>query len=205
MGTSTGDGAIKALADKPRLGTFFAGTKVTDSGLQLLHEFPVYKTWRGGGGAACMSLMAFQAHPNYLWLNLKAPLTDDGLAALAGLDGLYALNLFGGLGEGPFDAARSGITPSGLRHLADLPKLSWLGCNARMCTDEALMHIGELRGLLFLMCQDAVAGDQGFSALSRSQSIEYIWGRRCHGLTADGFSLGITQNRPVGITSKPAS
>jgi hypothetical protein len=37
------------------------------------------------------------------------------------------------------------------------------------------------------MCQDTVAGDDGFAALSRSQSIEYIWGRRCYNLRSRGF------------------
>jgi len=35
--------------------------------------------------------------------------------------------------------------------------------------------------------QDTVAGDDGFVALSRSQSIERIWGRRCHNLRSRGF------------------
>jgi len=37
------------------------------------------------------------------------------------------------------------------------------------------------------MCQDTVASDDGFVALSRSQSIEYIWGRRCYNLRRRGF------------------
>ncbi|MDQ6830175.1 MAG: hypothetical protein M3081_15065, partial [Gemmatimonadota bacterium] len=42
--------------------------------------------------------------------------------------------------------------------------------------------------LRFLMCQDTVAGDEGFTALSRSRSIEYIWGRRCYNLRGRGFA-----------------
>jgi hypothetical protein len=42
--------------------------------------------------------------------------------------------------------------------------------------------------LRFLGCQDTVAGDDGFISLSESQSIEYIWGRRCHNLHAHGFA-----------------
>jgi hypothetical protein len=42
--------------------------------------------------------------------------------------------------------------------------------------------------LRFLGCQDTVAGDDGFVALSQSQSIEYIWGRRCHNLRTRGFT-----------------
>ena len=56
---------------------------VTDAGLALFHESPVFKTW--SGRKAEMSLMAFRAQSNYLWLNLKAPLTNAGLASPAGL------------------------------------------------------------------------------------------------------------------------
>jgi hypothetical protein len=41
--------------------------------------------------------------------------------------------------------------------------------------------------LRFLGAQDTVASDDGFVALGRSQSIEYIWGRRCHNLRRRGF------------------
>jgi hypothetical protein len=39
-----------------------------------------------------------------------------------------------------------------------------------------------------LMGQGAVAGDAGFAALSRSKTIEYIWGRECPNLTGRGFA-----------------
>jgi len=38
------------------------------------------------------------------------------------------------------------------------------------------------------MGQGAVAGDDGFEALSRSQTIEYIWGRECPNLAGRGFA-----------------
>jgi hypothetical protein len=41
--------------------------------------------------------------------------------------------------------------------------------------------------LRMLMCQDTVAGDDGFVALSHSQPIEYIWGRCCYNLKGCGF------------------
>jgi Leucine Rich Repeat (LRR) protein len=186
MGTQTGDGVIEVLTGKARLRQFFAGNNVTDAGLELLHEFPVFKTWRGG--RPVISLLSFMAHPNYLWLNLKAPLTNSGLANLAGLDGLYAVNLFGTKGHAPFDSSNSAITAAGLDHLAGLPNLGWLGCCAQLCTDEAMHHISRMPHLRFLMCQDAIAGDNGFVELSRSHSIEYIWGRRCYNLTGHGFA-----------------
>jgi len=36
--------------------------------------------------------------------------------------------------------------------------------------------------------QDTVAGDDGFVALSKSRTIETIWGRRCHNLRTRGFT-----------------
>jgi hypothetical protein len=39
-----------------------------------------------------------------------------------------------------------------------------------------------------LMGQGAVASDDGFAALSRSQTIEYIWGRECPNLGGRGFT-----------------
>ena len=49
-------------------------------------------------------------------------------------------------------------------------------------------YLAAMPHLRFLMCQDTVAGDDGFAASSRSQTIETIWGRRCHNLTARGFT-----------------
>src|SRR6516162_5016809 len=49
-------------------------------------------------------------------------------------------------------------------------------------------YIARMPSLRFLGCQDTVAGDDGFAALSQSQSIEFIWGRRCHNLRTRGFA-----------------
>ena len=37
------------------------------------------------------------------------------------------------------------------------------------------------------MCQDTEAGDEGFVALSRSRTLEHLWGRRCYNLRRRGF------------------
>jgi hypothetical protein len=39
-----------------------------------------------------------------------------------------------------------------------------------------------------LMGQGTVATDEGFKSLSRSQTIEYFWGRECPNLSAGGFA-----------------
>jgi hypothetical protein len=169
--TRTGDGAIRALAGKRKLGIFRSGNNVTDAGLGLFHELPVFKTWQGAEPR--MSLLGFDAGPNFLML--RGSFTDKGMAQLVGLDGLFALNV---------DSDQLAITGAGLAPLINLANLGWLAFDAK---DESMPYIAALPRLRFLLCQDTVASDDGFAALSRSQSIEYIWGRRCYNLRRGGF------------------
>jgi hypothetical protein len=170
-GTASGDEAIRMLAGKDALSDFRSGDRVTDAGLALLHDLPVFKTWQGG--TVAMSLLSSNARPNRLML--RGPFTDRGMAQLAGLEGLFALDL---------DSDRLSISGVGLGALVDLPHLEWLACDAK---DESMPAIASLPHLRFLLCQDTTAGDDGFVSLSRSHSIEYIWGRRCHNLQRRGF------------------
>jgi hypothetical protein len=171
-GTSSGDGAIRALAGKRELHELMSGNEVTNAGLARLHDLPVFKTWQGR--EAHLELLGFKAAPNFLML--RGSFTDDGLARLVGLDGLFALNV---------DSDRLAISGAGLAPLANLPNLGSLAFDAK---DDSMPYIAALPHLRFLMCQDTPAGDDGFAALSRSSSIEYIWGRRCHNLRRRGFS-----------------
>lgn len=172
LGTNCGDGALRALAGKPFLRHLKSGNGVTGAGLGFLHELPVFKTWQGG--REHFALMEFDAEPNLLLL--RGVFTDRDLNQLTGLDGLFALNL---------DDSRLSLTSAALRPLAALPRLAWLAFDAN---DESMPAIAALPNLRMLMCQDTQATDEGFTALSRSQSIQYIWGRRCHNLTGKGFT-----------------
>jgi hypothetical protein len=172
QGTKSGDGALRALAGKARLCQLRTGNAVTDAGLAMLHEIPNFKTWHGGEPK--MSLLSYDAGPNYLLL--RGPFTDRGMTQLDGLCGLFALNL---------DTTELGITAASLEPLVPLPNLGWLAFDA---TDDAMQYIARMPRLRFLGCQDTVAGDDGFESLSQSQSIEYIWGRRCHNLRTRGFA-----------------
>ncbi len=174
MGTPTGDGALNALRGKRRLRHLKTGRLVTDAGVPLLHDLPVFKTWHGGEGN--LGLMSFDSEPNHLLLD--GPFTDRGLASLRGLDGLYGVHFFWHV---------SGMTADGLAVLADLPHLEMLGCEGTLCNDAALRHIGALPHLRMLMGQGTVASDTGFAALARSRTIEFIWGRECLNLTGPGF------------------
>ena len=146
QGTLSGDGALRALAGKARLGQLRTGNAVTDAGLALLHEFPIFKRWHGGEPE--MSLLSYNAGPNYLLL--RGPFTDRGMRQLEGLDGLFALNLA---------ASELDITAAGLAPLVGLANLSWLACDA---ADDAMPYIARMPRLRFLGCQDTNAGDDGF-------------------------------------------
>ena len=174
MGTHSGDGAIRALAGKARLRRFKSGREVSDAGLALLHQLPVFKTWQGG--ELKYSLMDSEAGPTQL--TLDGPFTDAGVAMLAGLDGLFALSFFW---HTPV------LTPNGLAALAALPHLGLLGCEGQLCDDTAMRHISRLPRLRMLQAQGTVATDEGFRALSASPTLEFLWGRDCPNLTGPGF------------------
>ena len=175
MGTPSGDGAINACTGKKKLGRFSTGRLVTDAGIPLLHQFPVFKTWQGGEPE--YNLMSFDAKPNALLLD--GPFSDAGFARIAGLDGLFGINLFWHV---------SAMSAAGLAPLTGLANLGFLGCHAQLCNNEAMRHIGEMPRLRMLMGQGAIASDEGFAALSRSRTIEYIWGRECPNLGSRGFA-----------------
>jgi hypothetical protein len=170
--TRTGDGALRALAGLERLHELRTGELVTDAGLPLLRELPVFRTWRGGEPR--MGLLSYDAAPNQL--ALRGTFTDAGMRHLRGLDGLFGLDV---------DDARLALTAEAMRPLVDLPNLGWLAVDAK---DDWMPHIAAMPRLRFLGAQDTTAGDDGFVALSASRSIEYVWGRRCHNLRRRGFA-----------------
>jgi hypothetical protein len=170
-GTATGDGAIRALRGKPALRHFRSGEQVTDAGLAEFRAYPAFRTWEGEEPP--LHLFSYDDHPTHLLL--RGSFTDAGLARLAACEGLYALNL---------DSSRLAVTGAGLAPLAELPHFSALSFDAK---DADMPYIAALPRLRHLVCQDTVAGDDGFSALGGSRSLEYLWGRRCHNLRRRGF------------------
>jgi hypothetical protein len=170
--TNTGDGAIAALAGKPRLAHFMSGNLVTDSGLAMFHQWPIYKQWHGG--EARIALLSYRSAPNQL--ALRGLFTDRGMQHLRGLDGLFGLNL---------DDSALALTAAALEPLVSLANLGWLAVDAK---DDWMPYIARMPKLRFLGAQDTIAGDDGFVALSKSRSIEHIWGRRCHNLHTRGFT-----------------
>jgi hypothetical protein len=172
MGTPTGDGAIAALQGKPMLRRFSTGRLVTDAGLPMLHHFPLLKTWHGPPLASGKEL------ENAARLLVDGPFTNQGLASLAGLEGVAELDLFWHV---------SGITTDAFAHLIHLPNLASLGCDGALSDDIAMGHIAALPRLRQLRAQESVATDDGFEALSRSQTLEGFWGRVCPNFGSRGF------------------
>ncbi|MGC4052398.1 MAG: hypothetical protein QM757_23960 [Paludibaculum sp.] len=169
MGSPTGDGAIEALQGKPILRRFSTGRLVTDAGLPLLQNFPMLKRWHGPR----IQPGDKPARENAVKLLIDGPFTDSGLAGLAGLEGVFELDLFWHV---------SGITAGGMGHLARMPNLSVLGCDGDLSSDEAMPHIAAIPQLRQLRIQESTATDVGFEALARSQTLEGIWGRVCRAL-----------------------
>lgn len=186
MGTAAGDGLIRALAGKPNLRRLKTGRSVTDTGIKLLHQIPAFKVWCGE--KIQYGLMNAASQPNHLLID--GPFTDTGLRDLVGLDGLFGLSFFW---HSP------AFTSAGLAPLRLLRNLGFLGCQGAHCDDEAMRQIASIPRLLMLMGQGAVASDEGWEALSRSQTIEYIWGRECPNLTGRGFAALATMPKLLGI------
>jgi hypothetical protein len=174
MGTPTGDGALVALAGKPALRYVATGRQVTDDGLALLREFPVFRAPYGADVA--LGLMHFSLEHNSVLLD--GAFTDRGLAQLSGLQGLIGVNLFW---------HTPAFTADGLSALADVPNLAFLGVDGKRCDDQAMRNIATIPRLRMLMAQGAIAADDGFEALGRASALEYLWGRDCPNLTDRGF------------------
>ncbi|HEU4870230.1 MAG TPA: hypothetical protein VFT08_05210 [Pyrinomonadaceae bacterium] len=174
LGCNLGDGAIAALAEKPKLCRFKTGRNVTDDGLALLHQFPAFKTLPAEEPK--FGLMSFSAEPTNLLID--GPFTRKGVDNLRGLNGVVGLSFF-------WHTTR--LRGDDLQSLDGLSNLVYLGCQGALCDDDAMRHIAALPKLRMLMGQGTVATDDGFRSFSQSKTIEYFWGRECPNLNGPGF------------------
>jgi len=129
--------------------------------------------------------MSFGAEPTNLLLD--GPFTRQGLESLRGLDGVIGLSFF-------WHTRR--LRGDDLQCLDGLSNLSYLGCQGELCNDDAMRHIAALPKLRMLMGQGTIANDEGFRSLSRSQTVEYFWGRECPNLSGRGF-VALSQMRAL--------
>jgi hypothetical protein len=183
MGSPTGDGAIEALQGKAQLRSFASGTLVTDAGLRLLQNFPRFKMWQGDESTRLL---------------IDGSFTNAGLASLAGLEGIFDLDLFWHV---------SGITSDGFAHLAGLPHLGSLGADGELSDDVAMGHYAAIPRLRKLRAQGTVATDAGFEALGRSQTLENLWTRETPHLGSRGF-LALSRMpalRSLGVSCEQVS
>lgn len=184
MFPGAGPRTLRALSGKPTLRHVSLGTAFAETALSTFADYPALRTWHGG--AIELGLMEADAGPTYLSAYASAPYSTHALTRLAGLDGLFALNL-----DNPL-AKHVDLAP-----LMELANLGWLGHDA---TDASMRVIGALPRLRMLMAQDTVAGDDGFVALSRSRTLEYLWGRRCYNLGSRGFTALSTMPSLRGLS-----
>ena len=187
LGSPTGNGAIAALQGKPHLRAFSSGRFVTDDGLALLKQFPRFKTrFESPSG---------DGENDGAKLVIDGPFSNAGLASLADLEGVTDLDLFWHVNN---------ITSEGFAHLVHMPNLSGLAADGRLSDDVALRHFAEIPRLRRLRIQETVATDDGFEALSRSPTLEGIWGRNCERLGSRGFIAlsRLPALRSLGVSCK---
>lgn len=190
MGSPTGDGAIEALQGKPALVELSTGRLVTDAGLPWLHNFPMLKEARG------RKVGVEPPDPRHLGkLLIDGPFTNAGLAGLAGLEGVFDLDLFWHV---------TGITPDGFAHLVDLPNLLSLGADGRLSDDVAMRHYAAMPRLRRLRAQGTIATDAGFEALSQSRTLAFLWTRETPNLGSRGFVAlsRLPALRALGVSCK---
>ena len=191
MGTGCGDGVIRALTGKPNLHHFSTGSEVTDGGLAMLKEFPRFTHW--SGGECRYELMTQGEEPTYLLID--GPISDAGLSHVAQLEGLSGLQVFWHVKQ---------VTSRGVEQLTAMRNLTHFRMHDALVDDAAMAQIARMPALRMLVIQGTVATDEGFEALSRSRTIEHIWGRECPNLTGRGFGAlaRMPALRGLGVSCK---
>ena len=128
-------------------------------------------------GEAPFRIGPYDFHPSAKLL-IDGPFTNQGLAGLAGLDGVCDLDLFWHV---------TAITAAGFASLIQMPNLVSLGCDGKLSSNEAMRHIAAIPRLRRLRTQESLATDDGFIALSQSKTLESLWGRECPNFGSRGF------------------
>ena len=190
-----------ALMKERRIEGLAASGLMTDALIARIAELD-HVIALGIGGSRGLSddgLLQLARMPQLRWLNTRllidGPFTNAGLASLTGLDGVFDLDLSWHV---------TGITSDGFAHLAGLPNLGSLGVDGKLSDDEAMRHFGAIPRLRKLRAQGTVARDEGFEALSRSQTLEQLWTRETPHLGSRGFIAlsRMPSLRTLGVSCK---
>ena len=164
----TGDGAVDALAGKPRLSRLTLGPELTDAGVARLRDFPA---------------LANAVDPNsLLTISAARTLTDRALEAVGMLQGVVALDVHTSVFGSPF------YTAAGVAHLKKMSALEALNFHGQLVTDRVLREIAAIPRLRWLHAQDVASGDEGFVALGRCTTLETVTLRVCHAVTDRGVA-----------------
>ena len=174
MGSPTGDGVVAALEGKPHLRRFGSGRLLTAEGVRRLHGLPRFTRWHGPRVPDGQR----DASGHGARLLIDGPIGDEGIAHLAGLDGVAELDLFWHV---------SGVRTASFAALAALPGLVSLAADGALSDDEAMRHFASIPDLRALRAQESAATDDGYEALARSRTLQGLWGREAPHLTSRGF------------------
>ncbi|MBI2298229.1 MAG: hypothetical protein HYU66_04630, partial [Armatimonadetes bacterium] len=166
--TASGDAVAAALAGKPSLYRVALGCGLTDRGAAHLRD--------------CTALRE-PGHPDtFVAVSSSVTLTDEALAHLGDLAGVESLDLSYSVFGSPHFTAR------GIAHLRRITALEELNLDGTWATDAVLHALAGIARLRRLHCQDMVSGDDGFFALSRCSTLEWIGGRFCQRITDRGYA-----------------
>ncbi len=171
---------LKHLRQFPRLKGLSVGN-VTDGGFDVLDgvETLEFVSLRIESPAIDRALASMRASKKLNVLNLHGPVTDAGLAHLAGLAELGCLRV-----------NHSKVTDAGMVHLKDLKKLAILELEDTQVTDAGLVHLEGLTGVKHLNLAGTRITDDGLVHL---RNMKQLWALHL-GRTAVG-DLGLEQFR----------
>ncbi len=127
---------------------------------------------------------------------VAGPITDDGLATLAGRKDLEYLHLLG----------CPAVTPKGLAVVRQLPALTVFRADGVPVTDEGLAVVARHPGLTKVTLGDCpTVTDEGLAGLARHPGINYVGLHKCAAVTDAGLLALATPGRlrTLTLTSMP--
>jgi peroxiredoxin len=140
-------------------------TRLTPAGLNLLKELKSleYLTLPSHVTDGHLASLADMRSLKGLYFRENNLVTNEGLAALAALDGLEELELLG-----------DRVSDAGLAHIARLPRLTYLILRGTTFTDAGMAHVAKISSLRILNLQNVPVGDGAAAHISRMAALERL-------------------------------